>query len=189
MDQLYTFASDKILQNTDTGWPWAVLLCTTATFGAILSNDIFVMTGKITMFCFVLRFLRKYWRWKMQSSWITYIRYQLWRIDARLCVLTCVCPAGTAAFSWWVTWEGCEWRPVWPMAPSCEFAETGSERWARRQWHKCWNCNKNLFLMAVVVAQLVEWSLHTTEIRSSNPVAGKFYLLSNVLKLNLKYED
>ena len=37
--------------------------------------------------------------------------------------------------------------------------------------------------MAIVVAQLVERSpLSTPENRSSNPVIGQFYLLSNVLK-------
>ena len=188
MDQLYTFASDKILQNTDTGWPWAVLLCTTATFGATPVKWFLCHDWKNSYVLFCIEISQKILTVE-NAVFVDNLRYQIWRLDARLCVLTCVCPAGTAASSWWVTWEGCEWRPVWPMAPSCEFAETGSERWARRQWHKCWNCNKNLFLMAVVVAQLVEWSLHTTEIRSSNPVAGKFYLLSNVLKLNLKYED
>ena len=39
--------------------------------------------------------------------------------------------------------------------------------------------------MAVVVDQLVEWSLPTLEVRGSNPVIGKLYIsyfLSAVLK-------
>ena len=35
---------------------------------------------------------------------------------------------------------------------------------------------------AVVVAQLVEWSLLTPEVHGSNPVVGKLYILSNVLE-------
>ena len=42
-----------------------------------------------------------------------------------------------------------------------------------------WTC-------AVVMAQLVEWSLPTTEIRSSNPVIHKFYLLP-ALNACIKY--
>ena len=39
---------------------------------------------------------------------------------------------------------------------------------------------------AVVVAQLVEWSLPTPEICSSNPVIRKFYLLLTIFKNVLK---
>ena len=40
----------------------------------------------------------------------------------------------------------------------------------------------DLFGGTVVVAQLVEQSFRTTEIRGSNPVIGKFFELSTVLK-------
>ena len=39
-----------------------------------------------------------------------------------------------------------------------------------------------LFEMVVVVAQLVEWSLPTSEVCSSNPVSGNSYLLSALLR-------
>ena len=45
--------------------------------------------------------------------------------------------------------------------------------------------NQKKFAGAVVVAQLVEWSLPTPKVRSLNPVIGKLhiaYILSTVLK-------
>ena len=42
--------------------------------------------------------------------------------------------------------------------------------------------NKHTFVRAVVVSQLVERLLLTPNIISSNPVIGKFYLLSAALK-------
>ena len=44
----------------------------------------------------------------------------------------------------------------------------------------------NLWLGAVVVSQLVERSLPTPEVRGSNPVIGKFNVLSAILKTVLK---
>ena len=35
--------------------------------------------------------------------------------------------------------------------------------------------DKQIFVRAVVVAQLVEWSLPIPEVRGSNPVIGKIY--------------
>ena len=40
--------------------------------------------------------------------------------------------------------------------------------------------------LAVVVAQMMEWLLLTPEIRGSNPVSGKLYLLSTLLKIDKK---
>ena len=47
----------------------------------------------------------------------------------------------------------------------------------------CAFLNKESPFRALVVAQLVERPLPTAEIRGSNPVIGKFYLVSAVIKL------
>ena len=48
--------------------------------------------------------------------------------------------------------------------------------------HICNIVQENDLSMAVVVVQVIEWSLPTPEIHSSNSVIGKFYFLSNCIE-------
>ena len=48
---------------------------------------------------------------------------------------------------------------------------------------------EKLKFWAVVVAQLVEWSLPTSGIHSSNPVKGQIYLLSPEVKSKKKWPE
>ena len=95
--------------------------------------------------------------------------------------------AGTAC----VKWSPCESALRW-IQPRKDIIFGRKKKQESFKWWNKWNwvlfvtfatlCKKMIWVWAVVVVQVVEGSLPTPEIHSSNSVIGKFYFLSTCIE-------